>query len=115
MVFWKGQLRRVDNHFRLGKRLLSRGYNNTIHFLNQVNEGYEIGKEVYKILKPSMEAGLKAAGSQNYRAIDNKVGKAMNSYENVRDHVADSHQQVSNHVGGIVEQMKKNKINIGLN
>ena len=112
MVFWKGQLRRVDNHFRLGKQLLSKGYSNTKHFLNKVNEGYEIGKEVYKILKPSMEA---LAGSQNYRAIDNKVGKAMNSYENVRDHVADSHQQVANPVGGIVDQMKKKNINIGLN
>ena len=52
MVFWKGQLRRVDNHFRLGKQLLSKGYSNTKHFFNKVNEGYEIGKEVYKILKP---------------------------------------------------------------
>ena len=67
MVFWKGQLRRVDNHFRLGKQLLSRGYSNTKHFLNKVNEGYEVGKEVYKILKPSMEA---VSGSQNYNAID---------------------------------------------
>ena len=112
MVFWKGQLRRVDNHIRLGKQLLTRGYSNTKHFLNKVNEGYEVGKEVYKILKPSMEA---LAGSQNYKAIDSKVGKAMNSYEDVRNHVADSHQQVADHVGGIVEQMKKKNINIGLN
>ena len=112
MVFWKGQLRRVDNHFRIGKKLLSRGYSNTKHFLNKVNEGYEVGKEVYKVLKPSIEA---LAGSQNYKAIDNKVGKAISSYENVRNHVLDSHQQVENHVGGIVEQMKKKNINIGLN
>ena len=112
MVFWKGQLRRVDNHFRTGKKLLSRGYANTKHFLNKVNEGYEIGKEVYKVLKPSIEAPV---GSQNYRALANKVGKAMSSYENVRNHVLDSHQQVENHVGGIVEQMKKKNINIGLN
>ena len=112
MVFWKGQLRRVDNHFRTGKRLLSRGYTNTKHFLNKVNEGYEVGKEVYKVLKPSLEA---LAGSQHYKAIDSKVGKAINSYENVRNHVVDSHQQVENHVGGIVEQMKKKNINIGLN
>ena len=83
--------------------------------MNKVNEGYEVGNEVYKILKPSIEAGLKAAGSQNYKTIDNKVGKAMSSYENVRNHVMDSHQQVENHVGGIVEQMKKNNINIGSN
>ena len=112
MVFWKGQLRRVDNHFRTGKKLLSRGYANTKHFLNKVNEGYEVSKEVYKVLKPSLEA---PAGSQNYKAIDSKVGKAMSSYENVRNHVLDSHQQVENHVGGIVEQMKKKNINIGLN
>ena len=112
MVFWKGQLRRVDNHFRTGKRLLSRGYTNTKHFLNKVNEGYEVGKEVYKVLKPSLEA---LAGTRNYQAIDSKVGKAIHSYENVRNHVLDSHQQVENHVGGIVEQMKKKNINIGLN
>ena len=109
MVFWKGQLRRVDNHFRLGKQLLGRGYANTKHFLNKVNEGYEVGKEVYKILKPSIEA---LAGSQNYRAIDNKVGKAISSYENVRNHVLDSHQQVENHVGGIRNQLDKKHINI---
>ena len=111
MVFWKGQLRRVDNHFRIGKKLLSRGYSNTKHFLNKVNEGYEVGKEVYKILKPSIEA---LAGSQNYKTIDNKVGKAISSYENVRNHVLDSHQQVENHVGGVVERLKKKNINIGL-
>ena len=112
MVFWKGQLRRVDNHFRTGKKLLSRGYSNTKHFLSKVNEGYEVSKEVYKVLKPSIEA---LAGSQNYKAIDSKVSKAIHSYENVRNHVLDSHQQVENHVGGIVEQMKKKNINIGLN
>ena len=111
MVFWKGQLRRVDNHFRIGKKLLGRGYSNTKHFLNKVNEGYEVGKEVYKILKPSIEA---LAGSQNYKTIDNKVGKAISSYENVRNHVLDSHQQVENHVGGVVERLKKKNINIGL-
>ena len=104
MVFWKGQLRRADNHFRIGKKFLSRGYVNTKHVLNKVNEGYEVGKEVHKVLKPSIEA---LAGSQNYKAIDSKVGKAMSSYENVRNHVLDSHQQVENHVGGIVNQMKK--------
>ena len=112
MVFWKGQLRRVDNHFRTGKTLLSRGYANTKHFLNKVNEGYEVGKEVYKVLKPSLEA---LAGSSKYNAIDSKVGRAMSSYENVRNRVLDSHQQVETHVGGIVEQMKKKNINIGLN
>ena len=112
MVFWKGQVRRVDNHFRIGKQLLSRWYSNTKHFLNKVNEGYEMSKEVYKVLKPSLEA---LAGSQNYKAIDSKVNKAIHSYENVRNHVLDSHQQVENHVGGIVEQMKKKNINIGLN
>ena len=112
MVFWKGNLRRVDNHFRNAKQLLGSGYKNAKHFLNKANEGYEIGKEVYKILKPSIQA---LSGSQNYQAIVNKVGKAMSSYENVRNHVADSHQQVANHVGGIVEQMKKKNINIGLN
>ena len=50
MVFWKGQLRRVDNHFRLGKQLLSKGYRNTKHFLNKVNEGYEVRKECIKSL-----------------------------------------------------------------
>ena len=111
MVFWKGQLRRVDNHFRTGKQLLSRGYANTKHFLNKFNEGFEVSKEIYKVLKPSIEA---LAGSQKYRAIDSKVNKAIHSYENVRNHVLDSHQQVENHVGGIVEQLKKKNINIGL-
>ena len=114
MVFWKGQLRRVDNHFRTGKQLLSRGYSNTKHFLNKVNEGYEVSKEVYKIVRPALEA-LSGSHHQLFRAIDNKVNKAIHSYENVRNHVLDSHQQVENHVGGIVEQLKKKNINIGLN
>ena len=113
MVFWKGQLRRVDNHFRIGKQLLSRGYANTKHFLNKVNEGYEISKEVYKIVRPTLEA-MGGGHNQHFQAIDTKVNKAINSYETVRNHVLDSHQQVENHVGSIVEQMKKKNINIGL-
>ena len=114
MVFWKGQLRRVDNHFRLGKKLLSRGYSNTKHFLNKVNEGYEISKEVYKAVRPALEA-LSGSHNQHFKAIDSKVSKAIHSYENVRNHVLDSHQQVENHVGGVVERLKKKNINIGLN
>ena len=113
MVFWKGQLRRVDNHFRTGKQLLSRGYANTKHFLNKVNEGYEISKEVYKIVRPTLEA-MSGGHHQHFKAIDTKVDKAIKSYENVRNHVMDSHQQVENHVGSIVEQMKKKNMNIGL-
>ena len=113
MVFWKGQLRRVDNHFRIGKKLLSRGYSNTKHFLNKVNEGYEISKEVYKAVRPALEA-LSGTHNQHFNAIDSKVSKAIHSYENVRNHVLDSHQQVENHVGGVVERLKKKNINIGL-
>ena len=113
MVFWKGQLRRVDNHFRNGKKLLSRGYSNTKHFLNKVNEGYEISKEVYKAVRPALEA-LSGTHNQHFNAIDSKVSKAIHSYENVRNHVLDSHQQVENHVGGVVERLKKKNINIGL-
>ena len=113
MAFWKGQLRRVDNHFRIGKKLLSRGYSNTKHFLNKVNEGYEISKEVYKAVRPALEA-LSGSHNQHFKAIDSKVSKAIHSYENVRNHVLDSHQQVENHVGGVVERLKKKNINIGL-
>ena len=113
MVFWKGQLRRVDNHFRTGKQLLSRGYTNTKHFLNKGNEGFETSKEVYKIIRPALEA-LTGPHNQHFKAIDNRVNEAIHGYENVRNHVLDSHQQVENHVGGIVEQLRKKNINIGL-
>ena len=113
MVFWKGQLRRVDNQFRTGKQLLNRGYANTKHFLNKVNEGYEISKEVYKIVRPTLEA-MAGGHHQHFKAIDTKVNKAINSYETVRNHVLDNHQQVENHVSGLVEKMKKKNINIGL-
>ena len=103
----------MDNHFRTGKQLLNRGYANTKHFLNKVNEGYEISKEVYKIVRPTLEA-MSGGHHQHFKAIDTKVSKAINSYETVRNHVLDSHQQVENHVGGIVEKMKKKNINIGL-
>ena len=78
-----------------------------------MNEGYEISKEVYKIDRPTLEA-MGGGHNQHFKAIDTKVNKAINSYEAVRNHVLDSHQQVENHVGGIVEQMKKKNINIGL-
>ena len=103
----------MDNHFRTGKKLLSRGYSNTKHFLNKVNEGYEVSKEVYKAVRPALEA-LSGTHNQHFKAIDSKVSKAIHSYENVRNHVLDSHQQVENHVGGVVERLKKKNINIGL-
>ena len=37
MVFWKGQLRRIDYHLRTGRQLLSRGNSNTTYVLNKVN------------------------------------------------------------------------------
>ena len=49
MAFWKGQLRRAENQLRIGKKLLSRGYVNIKDLLNKVNQGYEVGKEVYKV------------------------------------------------------------------
>ena len=81
--------------------------------MNKVNEGYEISKEVYKIVRPTLEA-MAGGHHQHFKAIDTKVSKAINSYETVRNHVLDNHQQVENHVSGLVEKMKKKNINIGL-
>ena len=110
MVFWKGNLRRVDNHVRSAKHLFRTGMHHTKHFLNSayniaqsIDHGMRTAKEVYGIVQPHIE---QMAGS-GQGPVQNKAMKIFSSYDNVRNRVMDSHQEVEHHVGSILDKMKK--------
>ena len=119
MVFWKGNLRRVDNHVRSAKQLFRTGIHHTKHFLNSaynvaqsIDHGMRTAKEIYGIVQPHLE---ELAGRERTNPVQNKAMKIFSSYDNVRNRVMDSHQEVEHHVGSILDKMKKKNINIGLN
>ena len=119
MVFWKGNLRRVDNHFRYAKNIFRTGIHHTKHILNSaytfaknIDHGVRTAKDVYGIVQPHLED---LAGRDRTGPVQNKAMKIFSSYDNVRNRVMDSHQEVEGHVGSILDKMKKKNINIGLN
>ena len=120
MVFWKGNLRRVDNHVRSAKQLFRTGIHHTKNIMNSayniarnIDHGVRTAKEIYGIVQPHVEqmAGL----SPGQDPIRNKAMKIFSSYDNVRNRVMDSHADVEHHVGAVVSELKKKNINIGLN
>ena len=119
MVFWKGNLRQVDNHVRSAKNLFRRGTHHTKNFINaayniaqNIDQGVRTAKTIYGIVQPHVE---QMAGVERTNPMSNKAMKLFSSYDNVRNRVMDSHAEVEHHVGSVVSELKKNKINIGLN
>lgn len=108
-----GKLNRayLTHSFNTAKHFLGRKYNETKHFIHNVDQGYQLAKKVYSVLSPTIEA---LAGGGNFSKINQHAMKAISNYENVRNKVMDAHSEATKHVDNVVSNLKKANVSIGL-
>ena len=95
------------NGFRSLKGHIQNGHHQTKLFLGNVNHAYNTAKKIYSIAAPHIDA---LGGSK----INNNVIKAMGGYEQVRNKVMDTHDNVAHHINKVGQDLRKANIHIGL-
>ena len=93
------------------KNFLGKKYTEGKRFLNNVDDGVRIAKRVYSVLAPTIET---FAGNTNFNKLNKTIMNSVNTYDNMRSQVLDSHEQVHNNINNVVSGLKKAKVNIGL-
>ena len=95
------------NGFRSLKGHISNGYQQTKHFLGNVNQAYNTAKKIYSIAAPHIDA----LGGAN---VNRNVIKAMGGSEQVRHKVMDAHDNVAHRVNQVSKDLRKATVHIGL-
>ena len=104
----KNTVRRAFNNT---KKFIGDGYHKAKSFLGDSDSGINTAKSIYGIIQPAMTSLL----GDNHTNLANKyVMKNLNNYESIRSRVMDSEEQINNHYNHISNELKKNKIDIGL-
>ena len=106
-----GKLNRayLTHSFNNAKNLVGRKYNETTHFIHNKYQGYQLAKQVYSVLPPTIQA---FAGGCNSSKINQHAMKAISNYENVRNNVMDAHREPTTHVDNVVSNLKKANVSI---
>ena len=88
----------LQQHFNKGKNFLGRAYHHTKSFLNSLDKGVNIARDVHQQLAPHID---KMGGKD----INTKIGKGLNGYDTVKNQVLDAHNAT-------ISGLRKNNIHI---
>ena len=101
----------VRRAFNNTKSFIGDSYHKAKGFLGDLDAGINTAKSIYGIIQPAMTSLL----GDNHTNLANKyVMKNLNNYESIRSRVMDSEEQINKHYNHISNELKKNKIDIGL-
>ena len=88
----------LHQQFNKGKNFLGKAYNHTKTFLNHLDKGVSVARDVHQQLSPHLD---KMGGKD----INTKIGKGLNGYDTVKNQVLDAHNAT-------ISGLKKNNIHI---
>ena len=92
------------------KNIVGKAYSTTKTFLGDIDSGIKTAKQIYSIVSPTLNSLL---GTQ-YKNLNKNVIKGLSGYENLRNKIMETDEQINNHYNNISSNLKKNKIDIGL-
>ena len=101
----------VRRAFNNTKNFIGDGYHKAKSFLGDIDTGINTAKSIYSIINPAMTSLL---GDTHTNEANKYVMKNLNNYESIRNKVMDSEEQINKHYQHISNELKKNKIDIGL-
>jgi len=104
----KNTVRRAFNNT---KTFIGDAYHKTKGFLGDLDSGINTAKSIYSIIQPAMTSLL---GDTHTNVANKYVMKNLNNYESIRNKVMDSEENINKHYQHISNELKKNKIDIGL-
>ena len=101
----------VRRAFNNTKNFIGDGYHKAKSFMGDLDSTINTAKNIYSIIQPAMTSLL---GDTNTNVANKYIMKNLNNYESIRNKVMDSEEQINNHYNHISNELKKNKIDIGL-
>ena len=93
------------------KNHIGQAYGFTKNIFNNVDSGVRLFKNIYSIAQPVIEDLL---GTDAAKTGNKFIKEGLSGYENIRNKVMDTDENLKRHYNTIVGGLEKNKINIGL-
>ena len=101
----------LSNVMRNTKNHIGQAYGFTKNILNNVDSGVRLFKNIYSIAQPVIQDVL---GTDAAKTGNKFIKEGLSGYENIRNKVMDTDENLKRHYNTIVGGLEKNKINIGL-
>ena len=101
----------VRRAFNNTKSFIGDSYHKAKGFLGDLDAGINTAKSIYSIIQPAMTSLL---GDTHTNVANKYIMKNLNNYESIRNKVMDSEENINKHYQHISNELKKNKIDIGL-
>ena len=97
-------------HFDNVKNLLGQGHAHGKSFLGRLDNAFNTGKEIYKIIQPAMHQLAPKATSK----ATGYLSDASSKYDSIKNKVINAHDTAEHHVNDISNKFKSKNIHIGL-
>ena len=101
----------LSNVMKTTKNHIGQAYGFTKNILNNVDSGVRLFKNIYSIAQPVIQDVL---GTDTAKTGNKFIKQGLSGYENIRNKVMDTDENLKRHYNTIVGGLKKNKIDIGL-
>jgi len=101
------QLKSLKKSGKRGIATLGKHYQTIKDGLNALDRGMNVAKSVYEDVKPNIQ---QLAGDKPIQHIN----KGIDSYDQIRNRVVDTHSQAEKHTAAVTGALKKQGINIGI-
>lgn len=97
-------------HFDNVKNFLGQGYAHGKAFLGRLDNAFNTGKEIYKIIEPAIHHLAPNATSKANKHLND----AASRYDSIKNKVIHAHDTAEHHVNDISNKFKSKNIHIGL-
>jgi hypothetical protein len=101
---------KFKHHFDRVKNFLGQGYTHGKAFLGRLDNAFNTGKEIYKIIEPALNNLAPEAASRASKHFSHAASK----YDSIKNKVVNAHDTVEHHVNDIAHKFKSKNIHIGL-
>ena len=101
----------LQQAMRNTKNHIGQAYGFTKNIFNNVDSSVRLFKNVYSTLQPVIEDVL---GSDAAKTGNKYIKQGLSGYEDIRNKVMDTDENLKKHYNQIVGGLEKNKIDIGL-
>ena len=101
----------LSNVMKTTKNHIGQAYGFTKNILNNVDSGVRLFKNIYSIAQPVIQDVL---GTDAAKTGNKFIKEGLSGYENIRNKVMDTDENLKRHYNTIVGGLEKNKIDIGL-
>ena len=92
------------------KHMANRAYSYGKNLVRDIDQGVRTFKDVYSIANPALTSLL----GDHMKGVNKHVMKGLSGYENIKNQVMNTEENIKHHYNQVVGDLGKKKIDIGL-